>query len=350
MLHSFRWASLCMDRLSTLRTGRDIRRALVDIPSSLNGFYAGILNRIPEQDRVTTREALTWLCFSLRPLRLDELAEAIVLEENDTDIDSDSRFTDPSVILEICQGLIHASDHSVTLAHDSIRTFLQSDWIRKSSASEYALDAVESHGRIMRKCLAYLKLEPFTLGPVDTLWQVNGRFAVYPLLDYATYMWPIHSERFPLDTPDEQLILDFFETKKLENGGPFEAWVQFLLQQTDIDMIRDTEPLYYAASFNMTSILQLILRPEYNVDLDKRGGRFSSPPLFVAMWRGNVDAAKLLLEAGADPDLYDTSGQTSRQLAHTRKIDEVIDVMNRMAVGEAKTAYRPRGGFLRNVG
>ncbi|KAK1671442.1 ankyrin repeat protein [Colletotrichum godetiae] len=331
---TFRWAKLCMDRLSTLRTGRDVRRVLVDIPSTLNGFYAGILTRVPEQDRTIAREALAWLCFSLRPLRLKELAEAIVLEDDDVDMDDDSRLTDPSVILEICQDLAHARDHYVTLAHDSIRTFLQSEWIQTSSASEYALDADACHQRIMRKCLTYLKLKRFASGPVSKKRFIDARFAAYPLLNYATDMWPIHSERFPLADEDEKLILDFFDTKKQSHGGPFEAWVQFVLRTADLDAIWDTEPLYYAASFNMISVLQLILRPEYNIDVNKRGGRFSSPPLFVALWRDNVEAAMLLVKAGADPDMRDTSGQTSRRLAKSRKHHDVVNLMNEMTPSE----------------
>ncbi|KAK1991211.1 ankyrin repeat protein [Colletotrichum falcatum] len=328
---TFRWAKMCMDRLSTLRTGRDVRRCLADIPSTLNGFYAGILARIPKQDRAMAREALTWLCFSLRRLRLDELAEAVVLEEGDVDIDGDSRLTDPAIILEICQGLAYASDHSVTLAHDSIRTFLQSDWIRTSIASDFALDAADSHGRIMRKCLSYLHLEPFSSGPVKKFEKISRRFVEYPLLKYATFMWPIHSERFSFSGHDERLVLSFFETKKLEHGGSFEAWVQFILHSTDIDGIRKTEPVYYAASFNMASVLRLILRPEYKVDVNARGGRFSSTPLFVAIWRKNNEAAKLLVEAGADPDMRDSVGVTCRQLAIISKMDEVVDLMERIA-------------------
>ncbi|KAK1580142.1 ankyrin repeat protein [Colletotrichum navitas] len=326
---TFRWAKMCMDRLSTLRTGRDVRRAMADVPSTLNGFYAGILARIPDQDRAIAREALMWLCFSLWPLRLAELAEAVVLEEGDVDIDGDSRLTDPAIILEICQGLAHANGHSVTLAHDSIRTFLQSDWIRTSIASDFALDAAESHRRIMRKCLSYLHLEPFSSGPVKKMEQINDRFYEYPLLRYATFLWPIHSEGFSLSSHDERLILGFFETKKLKHGGPFETWVQCLLDSTDIPVIRETEPVYYAASFNMTSVLQLILRPEYKVDVNKRGGRYSSPPLFVAIWRRNTEAAKLLVEAGANPDMRDAL-LTSRELAIRSKMNEVVDLMEQI--------------------
>nr|XP_036577861.1 ankyrin repeat protein [Colletotrichum truncatum]KAF6784957.1 ankyrin repeat protein [Colletotrichum truncatum] len=332
---TFRWAKLCMDRLSTLRTGRDVRRVLSDIPSTLNETYAGILNRIPKQDKPLAREALTWLCFSLRPLTISELAEAVIIEEDDTDIDCDCRLNDPSVIPEICQGMVHVNNHVVTLAHDSIRTFLQSDWIRASNAADFALDAGEAHRRIMRKCLTYLNLDPFVLGPADLLWHVGERFARYPLLDYVSSMWPIHMERFSLEDSDERLVLDFFETKKLDSGGQFEAWVQFLLRSPDLDAIHSTEPLYYAASFNMTSILKLILKQEDRVDVDKRGGRYSSPPLFVAIWRRNVEAAKLLIEAGADPHALDLSGQTSRQLAISRSMPDLIHLMDKMSPSES---------------
>ncbi|KAF6828382.1 ankyrin repeat protein [Colletotrichum plurivorum] len=347
---TFRWAKLCMDRLSTLRTGRDVRRILADIPSTLNETYAGILGRIPNQDHQIAREALAWLCFSLRPLSLDELAEAIIIEEDDTDIDADCRLTNPSVVPAICQGLVHASKSSVTLAHDSIRTFLQSDWIRNSSASYFALDASEVHRSIMRKCLTYLSLTPFTSGPLSDLRQVKHYFTTYPFLDYASTMWPIHSERFVLDNYDENLILGFFATKKQHNGGPFEAWVQLILNSDHLEAIHETEPLYYAASFNMLSVIQLLLKPEHNVDVNKKGGRFSSTPLFVALWRGNVDAAKLLVQAGADPDIIDNIGVSSRRFALARKgMHDVVDLMGSVSSNQASLRFGPDSGSADNA-
>ncbi|KAE9572982.1 Vegetative incompatibility protein HET-E-1 [Colletotrichum fructicola] len=327
---TFRWAKVCMDRLSVLRTPRDVKRALQDMPSTLNETYAAILNRIPQQDKEIAREALTWLSFSLRPLGLEELAEAVVVEENDTDIDNDCRLNDPSIIPQICQDLVHVSKKTVTLAHDSIRTCLQSDWIRTSDASDFALDNTEGHRKMMRKCLAYLNFNPFASGPTNKQRQMDSRFAKYPLLDYAATMWPIHSERFAMAEADERLILDFFETKKHSNGGPFESWVQYIMQTINLNAIRNTEPLYYAVSYGMTSILKLLLKPEHKVDVNKKGGRFYSPPLFVAVWKGNVEDAKLLLRAGANPDAYDTIGQTSRRLAVSRDMDELVELIDEL--------------------
>jgi hypothetical protein len=320
-----------MDRLAVLRTGRDVRDALADMPTTLNETYVAILERIPKHDRAIAREALLWLCLSLRPLKLTELAEAVVLRESDVDIDDDSRLTDPASLLDICQGLAASNNNLITLAHDSIRSFLLSPHIKNTSVAFFALDAAESHSLIMRKCLTYLQLSEFASGPVTSYEALEERHNNYPLADYVTNHWPIHSEQFSLSKYDEERILEFFATKNRYNGSSFESWVQFLLSTISMEPMRQTEPLYYAASFNMTSILKLLLRPELKIDVNRPGGRFYTPPLYIALFRRNIEAALLLLSAGADPDRYDSgTGTTCRQLAFRRQNTEVLRLMNEL--------------------
>ncbi|KAK7432604.1 hypothetical protein QQZ08_000812 [Neonectria magnoliae] len=329
----FRWAKLCMDRLSGLRTGRDVRDALQDMPTTLNDTYVGILGRIQERDREIAREALLWLCFSLRPLTLDELAEAVVLRESDTYIDDDCRLTNPIMIVDICRDLVVRNPPFMTLAHDSIRTFLTSAHIRSTPAAFFALDAASAHSRILRKSLCYLRLDAFASGPISGIEAFNQRFDLYPLNSYVAAYWPIHTERYELTSYDESLILAFFDTKKLQNGSSFDSWVQMLLHTQYLEPIRLTQPLYYAASFNMLSVIRLLLRPELGVDLNHPGGRFGSPPLFVAIWRGNIEAAKLLLEAGADPNYPDANNfETSQDLAQRFQMTEILQAIERWSV------------------
>ncbi|KJZ69014.1 hypothetical protein HIM_11589 [Hirsutella minnesotensis 3608] len=325
---TFRWAKLCMDHLSRSKTAKAMKISLRDMPLKLNEVYAAMLCRIPDDDKKIAREALTWLCFSLRPLHLHELAEAVVLHEEDTFLDSNVRLINPVVLLEICQDLIYSSDDELTLAHDSIRSFLLSDGIRTSKAAEFALDPASAHRKIMRKCLTYLSLDEFATGPVSKRDGLRDRFTNYPLLGYASQLWPIHSKRFDLQLEDENDILAFFETKRNPNSGTFGAWVQLLLGPLDLDCIHRTEPLYYVASYNMVPILKILLRPGNGVDVNKRGGRYSSTPLFVAVWRGNLEAAKLLYTAGADPRLVDGAGIDSYEMAVHRHLDELVEVFD----------------------
>lgn len=342
----FRWAQLSMDHLDTLRTGRDIRKALREMPSTLNDTYVRLLQSIPSGDRNFAREALMWLCFAVRPLSLLELGEAIVLQEDDDDLDNDCRMSNDQAILEICQGLV---DHKrekrrdeVTLAHDSIRTFLTSDWIRTSAAAPFALDPAECHKKLMTKSLAYLNFRPFAAGRAANWRHIRRREAQYPLLGYASQYWPIHAESYTLSSQDEDLILSFFATKKHSNGGAFDAWVQNLIGLPDAGAVEQTQPLYYAASYDMVSIIKLLLKREPDLAIDARGGRFCSTPLFIACYRGNVEAAKLLIEAGADPDIMDSSSYTCRQEAKHRRLDELVKLM------EEKKPRLPKGLPIRS--
>jgi hypothetical protein len=219
----------------------------------------------------------------------------------------------PGIIFEICQDFMHIGRKGgyLTLAHDSIRTFLTSEWIKTSQAASFALDMADCHRKIMRKCLAYLNIREFADGPTPTF--INSRFKRYPLLAYASSLWPVHLENFQPQNDDELVILKFFATKNMPGaeGGAFASWVQALLDSCDLHAIQRTEPLHYAASFDMTHVLKLLLKPALGIDLDRPGGQYGSTPLFIALWRENFEAAKMLLEAGADPDAMDEGSRTS---------------------------------------
>ncbi|KAK7422239.1 hypothetical protein QQX98_001762 [Neonectria punicea] len=266
-------------------------------------------------------------------LTLDELAEAVVLRESDTYIDDDCRLTNPIIIVDIFRDLVVRNPPFMTLAHDSIRTSLTSAHIRSTPAAFFALDAASAHSRILRKSLCYLRLDAFASGPISGIEAFNQRFELYLLNSYIAAYWPIHTERYELTSYDESLILVFFDTKKLQNGSSFGSWVQMLLHTQYLEPIRRTQPLYYASSFNMLSVIRLLLCPELGVDLNHPGGRFGSPPLFVAIWRGNIEAAKLLLEAGADPHYVDAgSFETSQDLAERFQMTEILQAIEEWTV------------------
>jgi hypothetical protein len=298
------------------------------MPPTLNETYCSILNRIAPHDRRLARETLLWLCFSVRPLRLSELAEAVILRDGDTSIEDDARLTDTTILLDICHGLVVRNDLHITLAHDSVRSFLTGQHIKGSTAAFFALDADRANAHIMSRCLLYLQLDDFAGGPVTSHEEYDTRLDEHPLAPYATFSWPVHSESCILQPQDERLILDFFGTKtRGPNGSSFDSWVQCLLEDTSLDAIRSTQPLYYAASFNMVAILRILVRPELGIDIEQRGGRFASTPLFVAVWRRNWEAAEVLLKAGADPLAWDSAGN-GYDLAKRRKATRIVALMD----------------------
>lgn len=78
-----------------------IQHALETLPKDLDETYDRILQRIPDEHVNYANSALTWLCFSERPLTLVELAEAVTVKP-DRPLDETERLLGPELILSIC--------------------------------------------------------------------------------------------------------------------------------------------------------------------------------------------------------------------------------------------------------
>src|SRR6478736_3413672 len=87
----FRYAQCQLDSLSTLRTAKMVFNALYDLPKDIYEVYEKILLSIPEADRLLARESLFSLSVALRPLTIQELAEAAVLDDYEARIDEECR-------------------------------------------------------------------------------------------------------------------------------------------------------------------------------------------------------------------------------------------------------------------
>ncbi|KAL1886818.1 hypothetical protein Plec18167_000753 [Paecilomyces lecythidis] len=318
---SFRWAKLSVENLATCRTAKSIREALQTLPGTLRETYVQILERISPKDRELGRKALFWLSFSKRPLTLRELNVAVVLDEECTVFDEDLVLIPPGILLQICQGLITEDEFGhLNLAHVSIKDFLTSEWIRSSSVPFFSLDHETADKTIMQQCLTYLCLDNFRSGYVSSADSIASRQDENPLLEYASYFWASHCRGTDFDIRDRQLVNKLFESRSLPRRGNFGVWVQTLIPEVKISNFETTQPLYYAASFGLVPVVKAILASDPDVDIDARGGRFQSTPLFVACWRGYYEVVELLLQAGANPHLKDLgSGMTVLSLIKTRR-------------------------------
>jgi hypothetical protein len=68
-----------------------------------------------------------------------------------------------------------------------------------------------------------------------------------------------------------------------------------------------SDPLYYAASYGYTALVEAILRFNDDVNLEAADGRAGSTALQVACFRRQLGAATLLVRAGANPLTLDGS-------------------------------------------
>lgn len=124
--HGFHWTYCQCRALSEANTVRDIRDCLQHIPESLSQTYEMVLKAIPRCQRGLARNTLFWAAHASRPLSLNELSEAVPIDEQESVIDEEARFLRKETMLDICGSLISFDSltKDITLAHSSVLDYL----------------------------------------------------------------------------------------------------------------------------------------------------------------------------------------------------------------------------------
>lgn len=301
-----------------------MKAALTSLPPTLDKTYEELLSRIDgDEDRQLAREILELLAFSLRPLNLVKVCEFLQITPGMTQQDESKRLANPKDILSICGNLLNFrrdKNGAITLAHHSVKTYLVSDI--KGEAGYFKLSADDAHRNIATKCLTYLSYDAFSDGPCP-IHMLNKRYEQFPFLNYASLRWALHTQRLTeLYEPVWATLKPFLFSADVGRGN-FLAWVQLLIPESK--NIAETPPLYYAASFGLTSVVQYLLKG--GAEIESRGGRCGASPINIASYRGHVDVVKVLLDHGADPLAPDEHpGWNAIEWACFKKHSDVSDL------------------------
>jgi hypothetical protein len=332
----FRFAESQMTRVVAQHTGRDIQRALSTMPNNLNEVYARSLGThiSDTTHRQYMRRMLLWLSFANRPLHLGELSEAIVVEDEDRDLDAYARIHDPRFLLRLSQGLVEYDESTglVSLSHSSVKACLTSSYIQATEASDFFIEEEDAHKVILRTCLTYLRFRPFSVGLDGPDGMFDDFSLQYPLLSYAARNWPLHIRKRGKDTWDDINLL--FSTRDMPGGGNYAFWLEYIAGNLPPKVVLRTAPLYYAASFGFSRLVNTLLANTEPLNLEQPGGRAGSTALQVACFRRQRRAAKLLVKAGANPFSTDGSGGSavgggfsSLFWARSNGWDDIVDLM-----------------------
>ena len=300
-----------MATLDRQKTIKDVRSALEGLPSTLEQTYQRILARIPVEDASLAKNTLLWLCFSRRPMRFEEICEAVVLDDSQQ-MDEQSRLLRPNDLLETCSSLITYSTHTrgLSLAHSSVFIFLTSESLASGPSSVFHLSWQTADEIISQRCLSYLLLPHFANGYTATFEEFIHRVRDWPLLPYtADALWD-HLLSVDPHGPLKQLLLAFLDSHRLPRAGNFGSWVQAFSPRMPAHRIQGTTPLYWASREGHLPLVRMILALGGKEDLEKPGGMHLSTPLHVAAWSGHADVVKELLDAGANVHERNKNGES----------------------------------------
>lgn len=313
------------------------------LPKNLEDTYARILCGIDEKYSLDVFKMLQWLTFSARPLHLEELAEVVAIDANESPyFDTDRRLLDPRDILTMCGSLVtignefsessQESDNDETvraldktfittdvrLAHFSVQEYLCAKRICLGPARFYSVQETESNEAIAQDCLAYL-LHANRYSKTPYLRTVCQTLEEFPLVRYAATFWTRHARMAECDATStiSQLSMEF-----LLADGP----VLLSIGPVDRD---DTDPQSIKASTLGPEEIEgneVILADFAEIDF-REGSRKAIFPLYYASLTGLPVSVKMLIEKGANVNAQGGICGNALQAASYRGFEDVVQIL-----------------------
>jgi hypothetical protein len=222
-------------QVDTLRRSfpASIRSALADLPESLDKTYEQTLFGIDKEKREYAQRLFKCLSVSIRPLRIEELAEIFAVRFDATaspSFNKDLRPLDPEeAVLSACSSLISVVNREgsqvVQFSHFSVKEFLTSERLAMAEErlSYYHILPEPAHTILAHASLSVL-LQLDDEIDRDTI----GHF---PLARYAARHWVDHAQFRDVSSDIEEVMKHLFDPAK----SHFVAWVW--LRDIDRDWI-----------------------------------------------------------------------------------------------------------------
>jgi hypothetical protein len=160
---------MLLDHLSGCGTRNEISEAILKTPKDIRELFVRCLRRIKNDEwrlKEQVVRACLWISTATRPLHLDELVEAISIEESHATWDK-YNFCDGNVLLTSCSSIIEVDDAGyVRFVHDSVKRFLDEGTPPPDAKdlSEFFVPQDERNTLLVKRCLTYLNFVDFECG------------------------------------------------------------------------------------------------------------------------------------------------------------------------------------------
>ena len=294
-----------------------IRKALNELPITLDDTYERMLQGIPKEKFEHASRLFQCMVAALRPLGVEELAELFAIEFGPDDapnLVAGWRPEDPEeAVLSTCSTFItiinDRDSKIVQFSHFSVKEFLTSDRLQMSnvgSIRQYYIPLEPAHAILARACVTVLL-------QVDEE-QDEERLQVQPLASYATDHWARHTRFEDVASRIQDSLAYLFNPKmpyfkprillRCVEGMRDVYPIQASFFSGDPDALT---PLFLAAFCGFNGLAEHLIITHAQ-PVNAHCARDLSP-LHGASFNG-VDSARILIENGARVNAKCSSGWT----------------------------------------
>ena len=311
-----------------------IKKALKELPATLDDTYEKALYGIPKEKRQHAHRLFQCLVAAIRPLTVEELAEIFVIKfdtDEEPSLMLDWRPENPEqALIAACSTLISVIDNEgskiVQFSHFSVKEYLTSDRLRDTEDREirhYYIPLDAAHAVLARASLTVLL-------------QLNEKvdkkgLVAYPLAIYAAQYWVDHARFEGVEPQIQDIMTRLFSAKR-----PYlAAWIWIC--DVDSDTKRPVEkideypsppgatPLYYAALCGLSWMTKHLISTRAE-DVNGQSGRHGTP-LHAASHKGHVGVARILIDNRANVNATNRYRKSPLSMAYDAKHDDVIKLL-----------------------
>ncbi|EGU75419.1 hypothetical protein FOXB_14068, partial [Fusarium oxysporum f. sp. conglutinans Fo5176] len=218
----FIWAHLVVDQILDLDNRgaglREIKNEIYSNPPDLDDLYHDLIRNIDE--RPASLKLIQWICFAVRPLSLDELRWAMIVDadcpckslqecKNAKDYISDSGRMKRRV-QTLSRGLVEVTSDAkvVQFIHQSVKDFFIEKGLSALDETTNPDFIVEiAHHRLSRTCIRYLAMEEIGRSASHEPSRLKSEF---PFLHYATTSWVAHTKQSDARSVPQEDLLEYF--------------------------------------------------------------------------------------------------------------------------------------------
>ena len=291
-----------LDRLRRCLSPR-IRRALDELPDTLDETYERTLRDIDEENWAYAHRLFQCIVAARRPLRVEELAEFLAFKPETggcLTFEGNWRPENPrEMVLSTCSSLIAIVNVEgspvIQFSHFSVKEYLTSTRIVEGHVLRYYIPLEPAHLFVTQACLTVL-LQIMTEESIEEL----------PLARYAGQYWADHAEFGDVSSHTEDWIKRLFNPE----NHHFANWTRIYdtISEVSNPSHRKWAPLHYAARHGFPGVVEWLITT-CSRDVNARGPD-SATPLYIAAINRQFTAAQALLKHGANVDAGNGMGHT----------------------------------------
>jgi len=183
----------------------NMKRALETMPETTDDAFDKILKRIEansgSSSRKTALRTLTWCYYAKRALKMEELREALVIEDGDNELRRNENSS--TSIVECCLSFVTLDQLTgeVRFVHPSVQRWFEIEPHRKLLPPDY----------VAKACLTYLKFDVFDVPISESMRISPDKSALF--YQYAARFWSDHTREVQQEPTIQAASLAFLEAE-----------------------------------------------------------------------------------------------------------------------------------------